>query len=159
MLRMMLQSPEGGDQRFLEMLRDFTGRFRHRRVSTAEFQAAVEKAMSPEMDLERTGSMDWFFRQWVYGIELPRYQLDEVKLERGNAGRTRIRGTLHQSGVTPDFKMLVPLYAELADGRNVRIGRVECHGSKPVHVDFEVSVPAEPRALRLNANFDVLTVD
>ena len=159
MLRMMMQSPDAGDQRFLEMLRDFTGRFRHRRVSTAEFQSAVEKAMTKEMDLERNGRMDWFFRQWVYGVELPRYQLDVEQLDHGTHGRTRIRGTLRQSGVPSGFKMLVPLYVELVDGRSVRIGRVACEGSKPVDLDLDLALPAEPRALRLNANFDVLTLN
>lgn len=159
MLRMLMQSADGGDARFLEMLRDFTARFRHRRVSTAEFQSAVEKSMTPEMDLERNGRMDWYFRQWVYGVELPRYGLADVKLDRGTPGRTRIRGTLRQSGVSADFKMLVPLYLELVDGRSIRVGRVACEGAKPVAVDLDISLPAEPRALRLNANFDVLTLN
>src|SRR5262249_26850293 len=81
MLRMMMQGADGGDERFLEMLREVTARFRHQRVSTADFDTMVQAAMTPEMDLARDGRMDWFFREWVYGAEMPRYELD-AKIEK-----------------------------------------------------------------------------
>jgi aminopeptidase N len=48
------------------MLQDYYKIFRGRKASTANFQWIVEK---------HTGkAMDWFFKQWVYGTEIPSYK-------------------------------------------------------------------------------------
>jgi hypothetical protein len=158
MLRMMMQAPDGRDERFLALLRDFSARFRHRRCSTADFQQAVERAMTPEMDLAGDGRMDWFFRAWVYGSELPAYELD-ARLEPMEPGRVRLRGEVRQKGVSEGFSMLVPVYVDLGDGRTVRVARAACHGRTPAQLDLELALDASPRSVLLNANYDVLAID
>jgi peptidase M1-like protein len=158
MLRMMMQGPDGSDERFLAMLRDFSARFRHRRCSTADFQAAVERAMTPEMDLEGDGRMDWFFRAWVYGTEVPSYELC-ARLEPLEAGRWRLRGEVLQKGVSDGFTMLVPVYVDLGDGRRVRVARAACHGRRPEPLDLELDLGPPPRSVLLNANHDVLALE
>ncbi len=38
--------------------------------------SAVNRHVKKSMDLEGNGRADWFFREWVYGIEIPSYHLD-----------------------------------------------------------------------------------
>ncbi len=71
MLRMMMWNRDSGDAKFKAMLRDFIAAHRNQPVTTEDFKATIEKHMLPEMNLDGNGSMDWFFREYVYGTELP----------------------------------------------------------------------------------------
>jgi hypothetical protein len=156
MLRMMMQSPRGGDEAFTEMMKDFTSTLGGRHATTADFQAVVERHMSAEMDMQKDRKMDWFFRQWVHGTMVPAaYELD-VRTESAGASQLRISGSLRQTGVPEDFRMLVPLYLDLGGDRIVRIGRIPCVGTAPVPLDVTVPV-AKVRKVLVNANLDVLT--
>src|SRR5215813_1856821 len=74
MLRMMMyQQTKGGDIRFQEMMKDFVKTHFNQPVSTEDFKAIVEKHMTPEMNVDNSGKMDWFFNQWVYGTQVPAY--------------------------------------------------------------------------------------
>jgi hypothetical protein len=62
-----------------------------------------------------------------------------------------------QSNVDDTFKMMVPIYLELADGRIARLGTISLSGNKTE----EHSVPlnglkAAPKRAMLNYNYDVL---
>ena len=57
-------------------------------------------------------------------------------------------------GVSPGFKMRVPLFAEYAD-KKVRIGVASMRGNSSA--DFKLTLPEEPKHILLNLNFDVLT--
>src|SRR5262249_10366637 len=76
MLRWMMYDPKTGDQRFKAMMHDFVKSHFNNNASTESFKAIVERHMTPEMDLDGTKRMDWFFANWVYGTEVPRYKLD-----------------------------------------------------------------------------------
>ena len=41
----------------------------------------VEKHMTPEMDVEGNHRIDWFFNEWVYGTEIPRYRVGLFAIE------------------------------------------------------------------------------
>jgi hypothetical protein len=75
------------------------------------------------------------------------------------SGRYRVSGSIAQSGVSADFRALVPLYLELANGRLVRFGTAPLVGSKTLPVNAELNVPQKPKRALANAFFDVLARD
>jgi aminopeptidase N len=152
MLRMLMWDPQKGDEGFIAMMRDFVQSHLYKAASTESFQAAVEKHMTPGMNLGGNGRMDWYFDQWVYGTEVPRYKFDYQLLPE-DGGKVRLKGTLAQSGVSEKFVMGVPLYAEF-DARTARLGSARLTGNAAVNID--VVLPQKPRRVSINANFDVL---
>ena len=123
MIRMMMWDSRTGDQHFKETMQDFVKTYAGRAATTEDFKAMVEKHMTPEMDLGGNHKMDWFFNQYVYGTELPSYSL-QSSFGKDPSGDVVFDFKLEQSHVSPDFRMLVPIYFELADGRVVMLGRV-----------------------------------
>jgi len=99
--------------------------------------------------------MDWFFRDWVYGTEIPRYRL-EYTFAPGENGQTILQGKLTQSGVSDGFLMSVPLYVELPNG-TARLGLLSVGGNRPK--EFQVTLPIKPKRVFLNANQDVLAYE
>jgi hypothetical protein len=156
MLRMMMWDRGSADARFKAMLRDFIATNRNRPITTEDFKQSVEKHMLPDMNLDGDGSMNWFFRQYVYGTELPTY-----KFEQGIDavdGQKILKLKLTQSGVSDGFKMLVPLYAELTDGRIVRLGSATIIGNTTVEQKVPLGQIPVKRAL-MNHNYDVLALE
>ena len=62
------------DQAFIDMMHDFMETHRDSPASTESFKAIAEKHMTKQMDIQRNGRLDWFFNEWVYGTQVPRYQ-------------------------------------------------------------------------------------
>src|SRR5262245_2470848 len=153
MLRWMMYEPKTGDQKFKEMMRDFVKSHFNDNASTETFKAIVEKHMTPQMDLDGNKRMDWFFRQWVYGTEVPRYKFD-YSLTTDSDGKVTLRGAVTQSDVSPNFKMLVPLYLEFG-GKIVRIGSAPVMGAMTTK-EFEVKLPEKPKRAMINYHYDVL---
>jgi len=75
--------------------------------------------------------MNWFFNQYVYGTALPTYKLD-YSFESGADGDMVFGFKITQSNVEDNFRMLVPIYLELADGRTVNLGRARLAGNTSV---------------------------
>ena len=73
----MMRSTEDHDQdkAFIAMMHDFVESHRERAATTESFKAIVEKHMTKLMDLGGNRRLDWFFDEWVYGTQVPRYQL------------------------------------------------------------------------------------
>ena len=156
MLRMMMWTREAGDTKFKAMLRDFVETHRNKPVSTEDFKAAVEKHMTPEMNLDGDNSMNWFFRQFVYGIELPTYKLQHTVANKN--GQNVISMKLTQGDVSDGFKMLVPLYVELQDGRVLKIGNAGMKGSSTIEQEIPVGqIPV--KRLLINYYYDVLSIE
>lgn len=150
MLRMMLHDPasKDPDARFIEMMKDYTKTYGGGNASTADFQKVVERHM---------GELDWFFNQWVYGTEVPRYVAD-LKAEKAGE-ETRIHGTIRQEGVSKDFRMVVPIYIELDKGQVFRVGQLPIAGETTVPVDVKLKLPKKPRRVLINAHGEVLARD
>lgn len=91
----------------------------------------VERHMTPEMDVQGNHKMDWFFDQYVYGTALPSYNFQSSFSKDAN-GDTVLSFKLAQSNVGANFRMLVPLYLELADGRTAMMGRIKITGNTTV---------------------------
>ena len=128
MLRQMLFSPEKGHEAFRAMMQDYVKTYLHQNTSTADFQHIVEKHMPLGISTKQEdGGMDWFFKQWVYGTDIPSYRL-EYTLEPQSGGKTLIKATVTQSGVSGDFRMPVPIYGDF-NGNVVLIGRTVLTGN------------------------------
>jgi aminopeptidase N len=148
MLRMMMYDRKTRDQRFSEMMRDFIKANYNKDVSTEDFKRAVERHMTPEMDIQGDGRMDWFFDEWVYGTEVPSY-----KFEYSVNGNT-LTGRVTQSGVSDKFRMLVPVYLDFGSGW-VKLGSATITGNSTVELG-NVNLPQPPKRVSIAAYKDVL---
>jgi aminopeptidase N len=158
MVRMMMNSPKTGDQEFIAMMHDFVDTYKLKVATTEDFKAIVEKHMTPSMDLDRNHKMDWFFNEYVYGTDLPQYHF-ETQLKE-NSDQNQLYFKLTQSGVPETFKMLVPVYIELGDGRNVRMGVITMVGDTSVEKTIQLAKP--PTAIKkitIDYMHDVLAVE
>jgi hypothetical protein len=158
MIRMMMWSPKDGDARFKATMQDFVNTYRLQAATTEDFKAIVEKHMSPQMDLEGNHTMDWFFREYVYGTDLPAYHFEGDATPSGDGWKLHFR--LEQSHVGAKFANTVPLYVELANGQIMRLGQIAIHG--PNTVEQTVQLPKLPAAIKrvtINYYYDVLCTD
>lgn len=128
MVRMMMRDNRTGDQLFKQTMQDFVKTYSGKAATTEDFKAALEKHMTPEMDMDGNHKLDWFFDEYVYGTQLPTYKLD-ASFDTGADGDVVFNVKLSQSGVDDHFKMLVPIYLELADGNMYFLGRARMKGN------------------------------
>jgi hypothetical protein len=131
MIRMMMWDGRTGDQNFKAAMQDFVTTYTNQAASTEDFKATLEKHMTREMDLEGNHKMDWFFNEYVYGTALPTYKLRH-SFEKDAAGDVVFNFTLTQSNVDENFRMLVPIYVETADGRITHLGRARVTGNNSI---------------------------
>lgn len=151
MLRMMMmeQGKGGGDGRFQTMMKDFVKTHFNQDVSTEDFKAIVEKHMTPEMNIDNSGKMDWFFNQWVYGTQVPAYKLEYKVTSDG-----MLNGKVTQSGVSNDFMMLVPIYVDFGKGW-ARLGSARMTGNTSIELK-DIKLPTAPKRVAVCAMLDVL---
>jgi aminopeptidase N len=158
MIRIMMWSPRDGDQRFKDTMHDLVSTYRLQPATTEDFKAIVEKHMSPAMDIMSNHRMDWFFDEYVYGTDLPTYHFESQVTQNGDAQTLHVK--LVQSIVRPEFKMVVPIYLELNDGRIVRWIMAVVVGNSTV--DQTVPLPKTPSPVKralINYNYDVLSTE
>jgi Peptidase family M1 domain len=156
MLRMMMHDNRTGDQRFKEMMQDFVKTYAGKAATTEDFKAMVEKHMTREMDLEGNQKMDWFFNEYVYGTQLPSYQMSNT-FEKNADGDVVMNVKMTQSNVDEKFRMLVPIYLELANGNMMFLARARIAGNS----SFEEKIPLKglkdmPHRAVINYYDDVL---
>jgi len=156
MLRMLMREDKNGDQDFMAMMRDYVATYLNQNPSSEDFKAVVEKHMKPVLDLEGNQRMDWFYRDWIYGADLPKYRLD-YSFKPGDGGKVTFTGKIAQSGVSSDFRMRVPIYFDF-DGRWVKAGTVGLAGNA-TSPDMVINLPKRPKRVSLNANHDVLSAE
>ncbi|HWZ32325.1 MAG TPA: M1 family aminopeptidase [Bryobacteraceae bacterium] len=156
MLRMLMYDDKNGDQDFMEMMQDFVQSYMHKNASSESFRAIVEKHMKPALDLQGNHQFDWFYNDWVYGTDIPKYRL-EYSLTPSSSGKISFTGKLTQSGVAPEFLMRVPIYFDF-DGRIVRAGSLPIRGSMTSN-EIKIELPKKPKRVLLNARHDVLAAE
>ena len=153
MLRWMMHDRQTGDQKFIAMMRDFVKTHYNDNASTESFKAVVEKHMTDQMNLDGNKRMDWFFNQWVYGTEVPRYKFDYT-LTPESDGKVMLRGKVTQSDVSPNFKMVVPIYLDFGKGI-IRLGTIAVIGNMTTD-EFQVKLPERPKRVMINYHHDIL---
>jgi len=157
MLRQMMYTQKTGDTDFKAMMHDLVDTYRNQPITTEDFKAIVEKHMTPAMDAAGNHKMDWFFDQWVYGTEVPSYSFESGSSPVAD-GKASITLKISQSGVSPTFKMVVPIYFEMADGKVGKLGQLLLTGNQTITqtVPFGTNVP---KRLMINYNYDVLSTN
>ncbi len=156
MIRMMMWENKTGDQNFKTAMQDFVKTYSGKAATTEDFKAMMEKHMTPEMDLEGNHRLDWFFNEYVYGTALPTYKFDST-FDKDANGDVVFGFKVTQSGVDDKFRMLVPIYLELADGHTVNLGRARLTGNTTVDQKIPLKgLKDMPKRALLNYNDDVL---
>ncbi len=146
MLRSMLLDPAtDGDERFRELMRTYAADHLEGAMSTRSFEAAVERAFGEPMD--------WFFDQWVYGVEVPTYRPElEVSPVVDSSSPFVLHGRIRQEDVADGFKMPVPVRLTFDDRppmtHRVWVDRTE--------VRVELPLPARPTGVEFNYQHAVL---
>lgn len=155
MLRSLMYGEQGAtnrDQGFIDMMHDFIESHRDSPASTESFKAIAEKHITKQMDLQKNGRLDWFFNEWVYGTEIPRYSF-KYTLQPGEGGKTKVHVELTQSEVDENFAMFVPIFADYGKGM-VRLGQLGIVGNSTREADF--TLDQKPKKIALNVYKDVL---
>jgi len=156
MIRMMMHDNRTGDQLFKETMQDFVKTYSGKAATTEEFKAMVEKHMTREMDLEGNHKMDWFFNEYVFGTQLPTYKMDS-SFDTDANGDVVMNLKAVQSGVDDTFRMLLPIYLELADGKIAFLGRARITGNNSIDQKVPLKgLKDKPRRAVLNYYDDVL---
>jgi peptidase M1-like protein len=156
MVRMMMWDRKTGDENFKATMRDFVKTYSGKAATTEDFKAMMEKHMTPEMDLDGNHRLDWFFDEYVYGTALPTYKLTYT-FEKNTEGNIVFGFKVTQSGVDEKFKMIVPIYLELADGRTVNVGRARLMGNSTIEQKVPMNgLKDAPKRAIVNYNDDVL---
>jgi Peptidase family M1 domain len=157
MLRFLMAQRTGDqDAVFKAMMHDFTKTYANRQASTEDFKAMVEKYMTPEMDVDKNHTMDWFFSEYVYGTEYPTYKFEHSFSNDAN-GDLVLNFKVTQSDVSKDFVMLVPIYLDLGNGRMARLGAATLSGNNSVegHVPLK-GLKEKPKRAQLAYYDEVL---
>lgn len=140
------------DQPFIDMMHDFMASHRDVPASTESFKAIAEKHMTKQMDIERNGRLDWFFNEWVYGTEVPRYSFKYDFLP-ADGSKVKVRAEITQSQVDDHFAMFVPVFADFGNGM-VRLGQIGVAGNSTRTVDFILD--RQPKKVAINSYKDIL---
>ena len=140
------------DKAFKDMMHDFVEGHHDKAASTESFKAVVEKHMTKQMDLQKNGKMDWFFSEWVYGTEVPRYSF-KYETSPVEGGKVKVHAEITQSEVDDHFAMLVPLFADFGNF-TARLTQIEVIGNSTRKVEFVLD--KQPKKIILNAYKDIL---
>lgn len=123
---------------FQDILKDFYSTYNGKNASTEDFQRITEKHF-------KTG-MQWFFDQWVYNTDIPKYNII-YKLQKLENGKFKVKCTVRQSNVPENFQMYVPF---LIDFGEKRFARVRYLIKGPI-TEFEFPVlPLKPEEIKFN---------
>jgi len=156
MIRMMMWDRHTGDQDFKATMHDFVKTYAGRAATTEDFKAIVEKHMTAEMAALGGGNMDWFFDEYVYGTALPSYNMQST-FDMDASGDVVFNLKVTQSHVNENFRMLVPIYIELADGRMFALGRARLIGNTTLEQKIPLKGTKDrPRRAVVNYFDDVL---
>jgi len=145
---MMHDHGKTGDARFRAMMQDFVKTNYNKPVSTNDFKMAVERNITPEMDIDKNKTMNWFFDQWVYGMDMPSYRFEY------NVTGTTLTGKITQSNVSPNFAMIVPIYADFGDGWKYPHS-VTLAGNDTLDIS-KITLPKAPKKVAIAAMGDIL---
>jgi Peptidase family M1 domain/Carboxypeptidase regulatory-like domain len=152
MLRSLMYSDTDQDKAFIAMMHDFVDAHRDRPATTESFKAVAERHMTKLMDLERNGRLDWFFNEWVYGTQVPRYHF-EYQITPADAGKVKVHMTITQSEVDEHFGMLVPVFGDFGNGM-LPFAEIAMGGNTTRNID--VTLARQPKRIALNAYKEIL---
>jgi hypothetical protein len=143
MLRNMLRDYQlNSDDRFLAIMRDYVSTYSYREATTEDFQRVVERHVGH--------SMQWFFDQWVYGVQIPHYEYGWTR-ERAPDGHWVVQATISQMDVDSTFRVVMPITVVSEQGRRTFLREIVGSGAT-----FEIpGLEAKPKDVLFD---DYLTV-
>lgn len=157
MIQMMYWTPRYQEEPFKKSMQAFVEEYAGKSASTEDFKHSLEKTMPKWVDASGDGKLDWFFNEYVYGTEVPHYDISSDFTTDQN-GVTSVHVELSQSGVSDNFLMLVPIYMQMADGNTVRLASVKMRGDYTFDQTVKIGkLPSPGKKLLLNVNEDVLS--
>lgn len=113
MLRiMMLDIKTMDEQRFIHLFKNFYATYHGSKATTEDFQQMVSTAMGEDMS--------WFFKQWVFGTEIPSYKFD-YDVAKTDEGKFKVHCKVERSNVRDNFKMPVLFLVKFADNQQIRL--------------------------------------
>jgi aminopeptidase N len=153
MLHEMMREPlaKDPDARFRDLLHSVLVEYRFHAFSTEDFERAIEKRMTPAMDLDGTHRIDWFFAQWVRETGIPHYKIAFQVKPRGQ--QFVVTGKLLQGQVEDEFTAAIPIYGARAIGKPERLGVVVATGPE---TRFRFVTGMRPTRLLIDPHLTVL---
>lgn len=126
------------EDKYRAMMKDFYQSFKGKNANTNDFKVICEKHFNSDMT--------WFFDQWVYGSEIPKYEF-AYKTSRQENGKYKVRCQVKQLNVAESFRMIVPITLDFGDKRYARLRIViQGHGA-----EFDLpTMPLEPKKVIFN---------
>lgn len=143
MLRMMLFDYERqSDDRFFAMMNDYVTRYSGLDASTEDFQRIVQQHLHQDMQ--------WFFDQWVYGTQIPRFEYQWDRTQQSD-GQWVVKGSIAQFDTSPPFRVFMPISIEFEGGKQTFLQEI-----KEAVTEFtSPPLPGEPKGVEFD---DYLTV-
>ena len=108
MLREILRARTHSDDTFVAILRDYIHDYSGKLASTDDFERVVERDSKTDFK--------WFFRDWIYGAEIPTVRW---KYDVAPAGAAyKLTMTVKKSDVSPDFVVIAPVRVDFDGGKS-----------------------------------------
>jgi aminopeptidase N len=141
MLREMLRDPaaKSPDAKFVQALRSVLDDHRFQPMTVEDLQRAMEKRITPAMDLEGNHKLNWFFEEWVRDTGIPHYSVEFQTRPHGQ--QFMVTGKLKQEHVPDYFTEAVPLYTAHSGAKPSYLGTVVTTGDQ---TSFHFVTAAKP---------------
>jgi hypothetical protein len=155
MLHSLFLDPNTGQgDGFFDMMTDFVNRYRNKSASTDDFRMVANEhfARSPIGRMYRLNNLDWFFQEWVYGTELPSYEM-QYQIQDEPDGKVLLKGTVKQENVPDKWFMILPVVFSFG-GKQKATGSVHAYGPT---AEFQIRLPARPTKVELDPDHWVLS--
>jgi aminopeptidase N len=127
-----------GDEAFWKAVNIYLNRHKFENVETPDLQKVMEETSKQDLD--------WFFNQWVYGIEYPKLEIMKNFNPRNGILRLTVKQTQTINNLTPEAFTL-PLEVEVKTAKGVKTERITVTkrmqtfsikaGSKPLQISFD----------------------
>ncbi len=139
MLRnMLIDLSTMNEDRFTNLMHNFFNKYHGSNASTEDFKKIC--------DLHFNMDMSWFFNQWVYNTNIPKYKFS-YKYSQTHNKKYLIKCRVKQENVPQDFMMYVPILIKFRDNRFARL-RVKITGAE---CEFKLPLlPLEPEEVIFN---------
>jgi len=155
MLHSLFLDPNTGQgDGFFDMMTDFVNRYRNKSASTDDFRQVANEhfARSPIARMYRLNNLDWFFQEWVYGTDLPSYEM-QYQIEDQPDGKVLLKGMVKQENVPDKWFMILPVVFSFG-GKQKAAGTVHAYGPA---AEFQIRLPARPTKVELDPDHWVLS--
>lgn len=126
------------DSRFNDFIKEFYRRYAGKSASTHDFKSLLE---------EMTGiDWTWFFDQWIYGNDLPKYKFTRKIKQDQDDNLWRAYCKIDRSNVPPGFTVIMPIEIEFdKDSKQYTVVVI-----REEVTEFTLAFEKKPKAVRLN---------